>query len=125
MPEWTAWARDGHQQPPALKQGVRLDLNDAGLHANSSHFWIRSANSPAAAARQTADQSAEERFLVCSPTSPVIRAFIRFVRQKGEVKLVQEAEAAVLLVYACDPSVGHVAEAEAVVEINKRHGATR
>jgi hypothetical protein len=45
-------------------------------------------------------------------------------RSKGEVKLVEQAEAAVLLVPACDPSVGDVAEAEAVVQINKRHGAT-
>src|SRR4029450_10729808 len=45
-------------------------------------------------------------------------------RSKGEVELVQQAQAAVLLVCACDPSVGDVAEAEAVVEISKRHGAT-
>ena len=40
-------------------------------------------------------------------------------RSKGEVELVQEAEAAVLLVCASDPSVGDVAEAEAVVEVNE------
>jgi hypothetical protein len=45
-------------------------------------------------------------------------------RSEGEVELVQQAEAAVLFVYACDPAVGDVAEAEAVVQINKRHGAT-
>jgi hypothetical protein len=35
------------------------------------------------------------------------------------VELIQQAEAAVLLVYAGDPPVGKLGEAEAVVEINE------